>query len=266
MKRTRASLGIVLSGLVLTAAAIGGCSSDNSSGSPTGTGGTGGAGGGSTKCTVGMQLIFSPAYSAYDGINTYKVPIIALDITEPVKWSASDATMVDLTPDAVDFGDAGALPGRGVMVQTRKAGKVTITASAGSACGQTELTITDGTPALRQIGSDRYNNGVAISFDGGRTPACTNCHGATSNTMFFDVQHTPQQTGGYTDQDIIDIFTKGQKPPGGGCRAISCGVWNSFHKWDATEDETKGIVLYLRSLEPSPQGPLDFGGGSRDGG
>jgi hypothetical protein len=250
---------------------MGGCSSDNSSGSPTGTGGaggtggTGGAGGGGTQCTVGMQLVFSPAYSAYDGVNTYKVPIIALDITETVKWSASDPSMVDLTPDAVDFGDAGALPGRGVMVQTRQAGKVTIRATAGSACGQTELTIADGTPALRQIGSDRYNNGVAISFDGGRTPACTNCHGATSNTMFFDVQHTPQQTGGYTDEDIINIFTKGQKPPGGGCRAISCGVWSSFHKWDATEEETKGIVFYLRSLEPSPQGPLDFGG-RRDGG
>jgi hypothetical protein len=212
-----------------------------------------------------MQLIFKPAYSAFDGMNTYKVPIIAMDITEPVKWTASDPSMVDLTPDAVDFGDAGAIPGRGVMVTTVKPGKVTLTATAGTACGQTELTIADGTPALRQVGSDRYNNGVAISFDGGRTPACTNCHGNTANTMFFDVQHTPQQTGGYTDEDLINIFTKGLKPPGSGCRAISCSAWNSFHKWDANEEETKGIVLYLRSLEPSPQGPLDFGG-NRGGG
>jgi hypothetical protein len=252
--------------LILTAVAMGGCSSDNAGVTPPGAGGTtGGAGGGGSQCTVGMQLVFSPAYSAYDGVNTYKVPVIALDVTETVKWTASDPSKVDLTPDAVDFGDAGALPGRGVMVTTRSPGKVIIRATAGSACGQTELTISDGTPALRQIGSDRYNNGVAISFDGGRTPACTNCHGATSNTMFFDVQHTPQQTGGYTDEDLINIFTKGQKPPGGGCRAINCGVWSSFHKWDATEEETKGIVLYLRSLEPSPQGPLDFGG-RRDGG
>ena len=33
-----------------------------------------------------------------------------------------------------------------------------------------------------------------------------------------------------------------------------------FHTWDATEAEKKGIVTYLRSIEPKSQGPLDFGG------
>jgi hypothetical protein len=81
--------------------------------------------------------------------------------------------------------------------------------------------------------------------------------------MLIDVQHTPQQTGGYSDEDLINIFTKGQKPAGGGCRVISpCGVWTSFHRWTTTDDETKGIVYYLRSLEPSPQGSISFGTGT----
>jgi hypothetical protein len=199
-------------------------------------------------------------YSAFDGVNTYKVPLIAYGITDTVKWSASDPSMVDFDPDAVDFGDAGA-QGRGVMITTRKAGKVTITATAGTACGTAEMTITQATPELRQKGNDRYNNGVPVTFDGGTTPSCTNCHGATApNTMLIDVQHTPQQTGGYSDEDLVNIFTKGQKPAGGGCRVINpCGVWSSFHKWTTTEEETKGIVFYLRSLAPSPQGSITFG-------
>jgi hypothetical protein len=240
----------------------------------TGAGGTGGTGTGGAAgstgetCTTPLQIIFDHAYSAYDGQNTYKVPAIALGVTGTVKWTASDESMVYLDPDAVQFGDAGTPPGRGVMITTRKAGTVTITASAGSACGSSQLTIAQATPEERQIGSDRYNNGVPITFDGGRTPACSNCHGATSNTMFLDVQHTPQQTGGYSDEDLVNIFTKGQKPPGGGCRVISCGVWASFHQWQATEQEMKGIVYYLRSLEPAPQGAIDFGGTRppRDGG
>src|SRR4051794_13889303 len=88
MKRTRVSLGIAFCGWIAACAAVGGCSSDNSSGSPTGTGATGGAGGtggtggaggagGGNSCTTGLAVIFNPVYSAYDGVNTYKVPLIA---------------------------------------------------------------------------------------------------------------------------------------------------------------------------------------------
>jgi hypothetical protein len=278
MKRSTFSFGMVLCGCISAGAALTGCSDDKTTTTGTaGTGGTGGAGSGGTggtagtagaggtsggECTSQLQILFPQAYSAFDGQNTYKVPAIAIGATatDTVKWTASDPSMVDLDPDTVQFGDAGSVPGRGVMITTRKAGKVTITAAVGSACGSSELTITQATPQERQIGSDRYNNGVPITFDGGRTPACSNCHGATSPTMFLDVQHTPQQTGGYSDQEMIDIFTKGQKPPGGGCRVVSCGVWTSFHQWITTEEETKGIVFYLRSLEPAPQGAIDFGG------
>lgn len=249
-------------------AALTGCGGDKDeglgaagSGGSTGSGGSGmsGAGGtGPAACSTPLQVLFNPAYSAYDGQNTYKVPIIAIGATGDVKWSASDPAMVDIDPGAVDLGDSGALVGKAAMVTTRKAGKVTITATAGTECGSGELTITQATPDLRKLGSDRYNNGIPVTFDGGTTPACSNCHGATSNTQLLDVQHTPQQTGGYTDDDLVGIVTRGQKPAGVGCRVIACSTWNTFHKWTVTPDEAQGIVFYLRSLEPAPQGAIDF--------
>jgi hypothetical protein len=274
MKESRTSLAVC--SLVAACAVLSGCSGDDNttttgpattgtsgsggSGGSTGTGGSGGAGGsGSAQCTSSILMIFDKAYSAYDGTNVYKIPVIAVGVTSEVKWTASADGFVDIDPDKVDFGDAGVM-GKGAMLTTRKAGKVTITAQAGTACGTSELTITDGTPALRQTGNDRYNNGVPVTFDGGRTPACTNCHGPAAQGQLVDVQHSPQQTGGYSDEELIGIFTLGQKPQGGGCRVVMpCSTWASFHKWDVNEEEKKGIVLYLRSLEPTPQGSISIG-------
>jgi hypothetical protein len=275
MKQNKFSFGVALCGLVAATALVAGCGGDDSSpsgtsgsggagGSTGGAGGTGGTGGttggtgGGNSCTTAFPVIFSPVYSAYDGMNTYKVPVIAFGVTDKVTWTASDPSMVDLDPDVVEFGDAGAVPGRGVMVTTRKAGKVTITGQAGSACGSTELTITQAMPELRETGSNRYNNGVPISFDGGRTPACNNCHGSTNPGGLTDVQHTPQQTGGYSDEELTNIFTKGEKPANGGCRVLNCNTWSMIHRWDVTDIEAKGIIFYLRSLTPAPQGGITF--------
>lgn len=281
MKRTKFSFGMALCGLVAVAAFANGCGSDSNSttgtggaggsgGSTGGTGGsTGGAGGGSA-CTTGFPIIFSPVYSAYDGMTTYKVPVIAFGVTGDVKWTSSDPEAVYIDANKVDFGDAGA-PGAAAMITTRKAGKFTITATSGTSCGTTDLTVTAAPAGARDTGSNRYNNGVPISFDGGRTPACNNCHGSTNpQQMLADVQHTPQQTGGYSDEDLQNIFLKGQKPAGSGCRVVNpCGTWSSFHKWEMTDDEAKGIIFYLRSIEPAPQGSITIrppGGGGRDGG
>jgi hypothetical protein len=90
--------------------------------------------------------------------------------------------------------------------------------------------------------------------------ACTNCHG--SGAMFLAVEHTPQQTGGYTDADIKNIFMNGMKPPGATFGSLP-GIMNfypMFHKWQASEEEYQGLVIYLRSIEPKPQGALDFMG------
>ena len=89
-----------------------------------------------------------------------------------------------------------------------------------------------------------------------RAAACTNCHG----TQQDDVEHTPAQIGGYSDEEIVTIFTQGRKPAGVPNRIIPVAQWTPIHQWQMTEDEKLGLVVYLRSLEPQSQGTTDFGG------
>lgn len=213
-----------------------------------------------------LEILFSPAYSAFDGQHEFKVPA-KVDGVKNVKWSASDPSMVDFDPQ----------PDGTVIITTRKAGKVTITAKNGGLSGTSELTITQATPEEWEAGNERYNNGVVLERrrgDGGgsreqaKQAACTNCHGPGSN----DVEHTPMQTGGYTDEELVDIFTKGKKPAGVEQRIMPAERWSKIHQWSMTELATKGLVVYLRSLEPKSQGPVDWkgrgghGGGRGDGG
>lgn len=219
-----------------------------------------------------LEVLFSPAYSAHDGEHEFKIPLSVAGVNN-IDWSASDPDMVDLDPQSKGL----------VLVTTRKPGTVTITAKKGSLRGTTKLTITDATAEEWEAGNARYNNGIVLKrgerrdgggggWEGG-TPsperqqaACTNCHARGKD----DVEHTPMQTGGYSDQELIDIFTKGQKPEGAEMRLWTAERWSRIHKWTMDEHAVKGLVVYLRSLEPKSQGPIDWGGrgggGKRDGG
>ena len=220
-----------------------------------------------------LDVLFSPAYSAHDGEHEFKIPLSVTGVKN-VKWSASDPDMVDLEPQSNGI----------VMVTTRKAGTVTITAKNGSLAGSTELTITEATAEEWEAGNARYNNGIVLKRgerrDGGgggwdaapnperQQAACTNCHAKGKE----DVEHTPMQTGGYSDEELVDIFTKGKKPAGAEQRIMPLERWQKIHQWTMDELAVKGLVVYLRSLEPKSQGPIDFGGrggggkGGRDGG
>ena len=98
---------------------------------------------------------------------------------------------------------------------------------------------------------------------------------------FKDVAHTPEQTGGFSDEDLQNIFLNGVIPDGGYFDpAVICGdastctydraygVWQNIHHWKMTTDEVQGIITYLRSLQPmAQQGSSNFGGhGHHDGG
>ncbi|HKP63110.1 MAG TPA: hypothetical protein VJV78_40515 [Polyangiales bacterium] len=181
------------------------------------------------------------------------------------KWECSD-------PSAVDFEIDGVM--NGVMITTRKAGTFTITATAGKRKGSVPLVVTAATEADWERGKERYNNkialmltpqtlmgaGMGMGFRLEQNLACTNCHG--SGATYLAVEHTPQQTGGYTDDEIKNIFMNGQKPPGAMFGSLP-GIMNfypMFHKWTANEEDYQGLVVYLRSLEPKSQGMLDFMG------
>jgi hypothetical protein len=239
-------------GMMVAAAAVG-CSSKNSGS---------GSGGGD------LLIFFSPMYSAFDGVHEFKVPAIA-DNVDPmaVTWSASDPSMVDLVPDATVGG---------VMITTRKSGKVQITATTTSGQrGTSTLNITQASPDAWNLGNTRYNNGVTLTggLMGTQTMmmvACTNCHGDTATmNVFRTVSHTPEQTGGFSDEELIAIFTMATVPRGSyfDSSVVNYNQWHGFHNWMMSPEEAKGIIVYLRSLTPQAQaGRRNFGGRGGGGG
>ena len=272
-KRRTLTCAAILS-LCIPAVGLTGCGGgDDDDDGESGAGG-GGAGTGTAAGTTGtagsepaggsLPILFSPMYSGYDGTNTYSIPAIVSGVTD-VKWKADPEDAVDIEPDAMSGG---------VIITTRKAGVVKITATAGPLSGSSMLNITQYTPEERAMGEMRYNNMIPLPdfmFDrdaGMPRPqdivipddlSCANCHGTGAAAL--DVEHTPQQTGGYSDEQLIGIITMGMKPPGSMFHTpVPPFLYQMFHTWGASEAEKKGLVAYLRSLAPKSQGPLDFAG------
>jgi hypothetical protein len=183
-----------------------------------------------------------------------------------VRWEVSDPSKVDMEMTGENS----------VMITTRGSGDVKIIARAGALSGSADLHITEASPADWELGQQRYDNGVplptldpmmamAMGFNLGDDLSCKNCHGGSA--MALSVEHTPQQTGGYSDQDLINIFTMGMKPPVANWRSgIPMFIYTMLHTWSATPDEQKGLVVYLRSLTPMTQGEIDFPRIGRSGG
>ena len=271
---------------------VGACSNGAKS-SPSGSGGSGNTGagtGGSTGNNSGgntgtptvkgvcdnpqLGILFSPMYSAYDGVHMFKLPAVVDSMNASgVMWSAEDPSLVDMAPDPTTGG---------VMLTMRKAGATKIIATAGGLCGVASLTIAATSADDWMIGSARYNDGVLLDpaqlrnrrGDAGaaeRLYACTNCHGDTAtNGAFKTVSHTPTQTGGFSDDDLVNIFMHGMVPTGGYFdeMIVSYRAWSGFHHWDMTPEQAKGVITYLRSLTPQSQMGMrgDFGGMRGDGG
>jgi len=319
MKRmsVRATIAFGVSvGALGAAAFVVACSGSTTSGSPGGGQEAGGGGGDGSQTATGsctsptIPLSFSPMYSAFipgSTAHTFQIPAVSVN-GGALTWSASDANMVDITADPTTGG---------VMLTVKGTGKVTIIGTAADGtCGASELNVTTAAETDWATGNARYNDGNGLHFGppdgggrdgggrdgGGRDgggfpgvdaalvtpdagPACSNCHGPTAtNGPFKDVSHTPEQTGGFTDQELIDIVVNGNVPDGGyfdpnviipdasgnpAQEARAYQIWHSFHQWtDIDPDQQLGIVVYLRSLTPAPQdGTSNFGGrGPRDGG
>lgn len=212
-----------------------------------------------------LNIAFSPMYSGYDGVHTYQIPATINNTDGPVVWTASDKSMVDLTPDP---------NGIDVMITTKKAGKVTIQAVAGDAIGKSLLTIEQFTPDQWTAGMNRYTTGDIVTLQqafhgmGSKNAMCAGCHSSQPNSPA--IEHTPEQTGGYTDDQITNIFMNGVLPAQDQSNSlfVSPMFFKMFHTWTlASPDQMAGLVAYLRSLAPKSQGSLDFGGGGHgDGG
>jgi hypothetical protein len=273
--------------IVSVAAVLAACSSSSTPGGGgpgDGDGGNGNPPPGATPCTnnTALNILFTPMYSASDGTHKFQIPAIVDGIDNTtITWSVSDTTVASLARD--DTFTMG-----GTMITAQKDGTVTVTANANGLCGASTLTVTAAMESDWEIGNARYNDGVSLHFgprggdggmgggDGGMAmpdgggPACTNCHGPTAtNGPFNDISHTPAQTGGFSDDDLVNIIVNGMVPDGGyfDNSIISYQQWQRFHRWsDIGPDQQKGIVVYLRSLTPVPQAGTANFGGHGDGG
>lgn len=236
-----------------------------------------------------LTVAFDPAYSTYipNSTHTFQIPFGILELTPAdnpnVKWTVSDPSKLAIVNGSVDFGSGPAYAS--AMGTTQGVGDVIVVATNGSTeCGATTLHISQASDDDWMIGSARYNMGTLLQrvssgqlayLDGGTQAACTNCHGATATMgSYATVEHTPEQTGGFSDSDLIGIFTMGVVPPGGyfDSSIVRQTTWSRFHQWGMTPDQAQGVVVYLRSLTPAPQAgmanlpPRNYGDGGRGGG
>lgn len=212
-----------------------------------------------------LTIQFPQMYSAYDGVHQFKIPAIVQQKVKGVTWAVEPSGAADLTRDATT---------ESVMITTRMAGDFKITATAGSLKGSADLHVTAATPEQWAQGEKRYLNDIKImlpmpgqgmpmmgppSLDFPDNAACNNCHGAGAQRLH--IEHTPQQIGGWTDEQLATIFTTGTKPMGSSFKSIIPPFfYKMFHTWGtASPEESQALVVYLRSLEPRSQPDIDYG-------
>jgi hypothetical protein len=119
-----------------------------------------------------VPLIFSPMYSAFipgSTQQTFAIPAVTGD-GNAATWSLSDPSQGHLQLQAFQSGGT-LLPGVLITLSGdgNDAGEVTVVATeTGGACGASVLTITQNTTDDWNIGSSRYNDGVALHINGVR--------------------------------------------------------------------------------------------------
>jgi hypothetical protein len=254
--------------------------------------------GGDSAGELRQNLIQFPAmYTAFDGTHDYEIsPWIPLSAADPstgadpvkpdtIKWESSGGFLQDL-------GSFSQLSGGNLYKATKPGStvvKVTATTVSGVKIrGEANVTIEKADEGDWEKGDARYNNNVAIDPTGvsammaadgssglcgipvdimGMIPkdaACANCHNAMN---VISIQHTPAQTAGYSDEQLIEIFTQAMKPAGSKFnspifRFVSADMaeclYKSFHTWDIPDDVKQGVVYKLRSITPAKQSDIDI--------
>jgi hypothetical protein len=246
---------------------------------------------------TGLPLRFNPMYSGYDGTHKYQIPAFVPGVDPgSLTWGSTDPTMVDIQPYTGRPGvmlttkKAGDVTIVAFVTGTMTCGTSPLhieqftvddwnTGNARYNNGN-PLNLTydagdsgfDGNFAEAGIDAAGFDaNDICarlmamnITNPFEHPPAaCTNCHGTMSNgmlfgmTLFKDVQHTPEQTGGFSEADLTNVFVNGTVPPGGyfDNTIIPYCAWNQVHTWSDidTPAKQKGMRSYLRALTPQEQ-------------
>jgi hypothetical protein len=200
----------------------------------------------------GSSAVVNALYSGFDGVHDYQLPLTSL--VPNVKFSIEDESIAELRKTEA-----------GVMIKTKKAGTTSVVGKAGNIVGKISLKITAFTPDDWIAGNKRYNNMTSAiqtiypceptGVETGLNPnaSCSECH--RKSTLSAVIQHSPTQTAGYSDEEITTIFTMAMKPKGWKQHFPDLGpFWKMFHKWTMPPDQARGLISYLRALEPTDMG------------
>lgn len=180
--------------------------------------------------------VFPPkVWSGFDGMHTYKAPIIAVNTSGEVSWSIQDPSIATITPDPQDSSE--------LLIVTKASGETMITATSGGQSMTVPLVVIAYTQAQYAAGEARYN--TAANDD---NPACKKCHAPGKGP-----DHTATELDADPDEEIESTFLSGVDPEG---RPISEESEFAYllegkdHTWEVTETERVGLLAYLRALEP----------------
>jgi hypothetical protein len=216
----------------------------------------------------GLALTYSPMYSAFveGGAHEAQVPVKLKDASlKGAKFTSSDTSVAVVTDTP-----------EGALITVKKDGTTTISATLGDDSGNARLTVKKYTEAQWKTGSDRFSksdlaivpampNGaislLALGQGGTRNAngACNTCHTAQARTL--KIENTPLQIAGYSDEELITIFTMGKKPESNTMQTrIPAFAWGMFHAWTVTEEEKQGLIAFLRTQAPKASpATIDYG-------
>ncbi len=179
--------------------------------------------------SVVLQIMPGSTHSGFDGVHMYRVPV-AVYGSKDATLSASDPTMVAIaTATLVDTSQD---DGKYFIVTTKKAGTLTLTASAHGHAVSATLAIAAYAASEWSTGEQRYMNTASSG------PACVQCHSSNGG-----IDHSPSQMASAADGDIVSVITTGVLVEGNPITQVR-------HKWAVNDVEAKGLVAYLRALAP----------------
>lgn len=180
-------------------------------------------------------------WTGYDGMNTYKAPIIALSAAGEVTWTIDDPSIATL--DTKSSNPKAEPGGVNMMITATKAGKTMIHATDGKTMKSAVLEVIEYPYAQWQAGKARYEMGPDEM-----NPACNECHAPGKGP-----DHTPTELDADTDEQVMNTFVSGLDPenrPVNYEHEFDNLLKDYDHKWTVTPDEKVGLVAYLRSLAP----------------
>jgi hypothetical protein len=250
--------------------------------------------GGLLSCSTpsGLPIKFNPVYSGFDGVHNYQVPVFVEGVDPAtVTWGSSDPTMVAFQPYVrgimITTRKAGDVTIIARLTSGSKCGSAPLHISqyapsdwdtgnmrynnsnplnfSADAAGITipsGATLPDGGFDASAACTDPTLQNLMNPFES-PPAACTNCHGMGSNgqlfgmTVFSDVEHTPEQTGGFSDNELTNVFVNATIPDGGyfNQQITPYCLWHKWHTWRDinTAAAQTGMMSYLRALTPQEQ-------------